>query len=87
MNAWDDLSRIRASVTAPRVLPPQRLRQQAKQVEMNMTALAIGMRHVASFGGTLHRTIFGTRVHRHDPRRQDVDIIAKCMLAVPPVMF
>jgi hypothetical protein len=54
---------------------------------MNMAALAIGMRHVASFGGTLHRTIFGTRAQRQDTRRQDVDIIAKCMLAVPPVMF
>jgi hypothetical protein len=63
------------------------LRQTTKQVEMNMAALAIGMRHVASFGGTLHRTIFGTRAQRQDTRRQDVDIIAKCMLAVPPVMF
>ena len=52
-----------------------------------MATLAIGMRRVASFGGTLHRTIFGARVHREHTRRQDIDIIAKCMLAVPPVLF
>jgi len=52
-----------------------------------MAALAIGMRRVTSFGGTLHRTIFGTRMHRQDPRQQDIDIIAKCMLTIPPVLF